>query len=382
MPKPLPLLSVLILATAPALAQDNLGVLNRTDTSFTSRGSNVSPNSNPSYVIARLDKEYYAGWGVDPANPGMRQIRGVHALIQDQIGNTPETYGVLVFTEAAAPNFPDITTPLASVGPFPTPGSTVTTAIVWDVTVSFTTPVLAPASGDVFLGLDYPQPLVGVWPTDGLSSHALYFTGVTTSGFSDQPGASHPVTPPEEAGNGSWYVPSLPALGVTYTTVPRQWKIEPIVSGAVGVAGTITNQTTAPLSNAAPGTSSMASGLHPDAQNPPLTAGRADDIASRWFKSGTPDGTPVFFMMDLGTFSPEIPVSALLAGSTGVVCLNLSSLVVVGIGFTTTNQAFLTLPISPAARTYIAGTSIMHQSAALDMITSVAHANGCTRQIL
>jgi hypothetical protein len=40
------------------------------------------------------------------------------------------------------------------------------------------------------------------------------------------------------------------------------------------------------------------------------------------------------------------------------------------------------LPISPAARTYIAGTSLLHQSAALDPLTGVAHANGCTRQVL
>ena len=382
MQKTLPLFSVLLVTATPALAQDYLGILNRTDTSFTSRGSNTAPNTNPSWVIERLDKEFYAGWGVDPANPGMRQIRGIHTLMQDQIGNTSESYSVLILTEGTAPNFPDVTTPIATAGPFPFPANTATGPIAYDITVTFATPVLTPSTGDQFLALDLPQPLVGNYPTDGLSSHALYYTNVTTSGFGDQPGASHPLTPPEQAGNGCWYVPSMAStLPVTYTTVPRMWKLEPIVGGAVGMAGTITNQTTAPLSNVAPGSSSQGSGLYPDAQNPPLTPGRVDDVASRWFKTGTPDNTPVFFLMDLGTFGPEIPLSSLLAGSTGVLCLNVPTMVVIGIGFTSLGEAYMTLSFSPAARTYIAGTSLLHQSAALDS-TGVAHANPCSRQVL
>jgi len=372
--------SVLLLAATTAFAQTNLGILNRTDTSFTSRGSNAGANTNPCFVIEKLDKEYYAGWGVDPANPGMRQILGFHTWIQDQVGNTPETFGIRVFPEAAAANFPNVAAPLATAGPFPTPTSTVTTAISWEMSVNFTTPVLAPATSDVFLGLDLPQPLTGAWPTDGLSCWALYYVAVS-SGISDLPGTSHPTAPPEEVGNGSYYVPLL-TLGPSYTVTPRMWKIEPIVAGAAGIAGTITNQTTAPSSNVAPGTSSQASGLHPDAQSPSLNTGRADDIASRWFKAGTLNGTPVFFMMDLGTFGPELPVSGLLPGSTGVVCLNLPSLVVIGIGFTTTGEAFMTLPIPASARLFIAGTSLLHQSAAFDPATGVAHANGCTRQVL
>jgi len=373
------------LVPVAANAQSNLGIMNRTDTSFTSRGSVTTPNVNPSQVLGRIDKEYYAGWGVDPLNPGMRAIRGLHFFIQDQIGNTPDNYGILVCTEGATPNFPDVTAPLATAGPFAIPPSTVTTAVAWEVTANFTTPVLAPATGDVFVGIDLPQPVVGgPWPADGPSVHAQYYVPVTSGGvvgLSDLPGSAHPTTPPEEVGNGCWYVPSLPA-GPTYTITPRMWKVEPVVDGAAGVAGTITNQTTAPLSNLAPGTSSMGSGRHPDSRNPPLNAGRVDDVAGRWFKAGTTDGSLVFFLMDFGTFSGvEIPVSSLLAGSTGVLCLNPSSMVVVSIVPTLTGEAFQTITIPAGARLQIAGTSVMHQSAALNATTGGVDANGCSRQV-
>jgi hypothetical protein len=381
----LPVFAFLALA-ASASAQDFLGIMNRTDTSFTSRGSTTIPNTNPSQVLERLDKEHYAGWGVSPANPGMRAIVGMHAWLQDQIGTTPETFGFVVYTEnLAAPNYADVTTPLGSVGPLPTPANAVTGAIAFEVTASFATPVLAPASGDVFVAVDLPQPVVGgPWPADGMSCHALYYVGVGGTGpatYFDLAGASLPTTPPEQAGNGSWYVPS-PATGPLYTVTPRQWKVEPIVNGAAGVAGTITNQISLPSSSTAPGTSSQGSGLHPDAANPPLNAGRTDDLAGRWIRTGTPTNTPVFFLMDLGTFGTEIPVSAFLAGSTGVLCLNPASMVVVGLTFTVGSEAFLQITIPTAARARVAGLNVLHQAAALNVVTATADANGCTRQIL
>jgi hypothetical protein len=379
------LLSLCLVVAAPsAFAQDVLGTLNRSDASFTSRGSTSLPNTNPSYVVQRLDKEHYAGWGADPASPGMRRIHGFHAFVQDQIGNTAETIAFLVFTEnAAAPNYADVTTPLGSTGPIPIPVSASASAVPYEVTANFATPVLAPAGGDVFLAIDLPQPATGTWPTDGMSVHALYYvssTGTQSATIYDLPGTSHPTTPIEQQGHGSWYVPS-PPTGPIYTLTPRQWRIEPIVPGAAGVAGAITNQTSLPLSNVAPGASTQGSGLHPDAQSTPLNAGRADDIAGRWFRTGTPDGTPVFFLIDLGTFGPEIPVSVFLPGSTGVVCLNLATMQVLGLAFTAGNEAFLPITIPAPARAIVAGVSVLHQSAAF-LPTGTADANGCTRQVL
>lgn len=363
-------------ATSPS--QDVLGLLNRTDTSFTSRGSSTPPNTNPSFAFVRIDHENYAGWGIDAANPGMHSIQGLRVVLQDQIANTPETFGILVYGEdAAAPDFPDIATPLGTAGPVPTPASAATTAIVWDLRASFTTPILAPTGADVFPAVDLPQPVGNVWPNDGLSVHALYYVMVTSGTF-DLPGAAHPTA--SQAGNGGYHVP-VAMIGPTYTITPRQWKIEPIVGGAVGVAGTITNQTvSAPLSTAAPGTSSMASGLHPDARNPPLNPGRADDVASRWFRTGTPNNTPVLFLLDIGSFGIPIPVSALVPGSTGTTCLNIASAQVTGIVFTVSGEAILPITIPAGVRPFLAGIPLLHQAAAFNAAGGV-DANGCTRQV-
>lgn len=372
--------SVVTLALpATAAAQDFMGILNNTDTSFTSRGSATVPNTNLAIVFDRLDKEFYAGWGFDPVNPGMRQILGMHAWLQDQIGTTPETFQFMVFTESAVqPNFPDVSAPLGTIGPIPTPLNTAAAAIAWEFTASFTTPLLAPASADVYVGVELPNPAVGTYPTDGMSCWALYYVSVT-SGISDLPGTAHPTLPPELVGNGGWYVAS-PLTGPLYAITPRQWKIEPIIAGATGVACTITNQTTAPSSNVAPGTSSQGSGLYPDALNPPLNIGRADDVAGRWFKSNTPNNTPVFFLLAFN-FGPEIPASGMLAGSTGVLCADLTTLTVLGIQFTTNNQAFQVISIPPAARAIIGGMTIVHQAAGLNAAGGV-DAGPCTKQML
>ncbi|MCA8950417.1 MAG: hypothetical protein KDE27_13000 [Planctomycetes bacterium] len=377
---PCPSLAFLaLLLPATAGAQSVLGILNNTDTSFTSRGSATVPNTNPSVSFVRLDKEAYAGWGVNPATPGMREILGMNGVLQDQIDTTPDTYGLVVYTEDVAnPNYPDVTTPVGSVGPISLPTGTSGAAAAWAINVNFTTPMLAPATGDVFLGVDMPQPLTGTWPTDGVSCHALYYVSVT-SGINDLPGGSHPTTSPED-NNGGWYS-AVSTLPPTYTTTQRQWKLQPLVAGAAGVAGTITNQTSAPQSNAAPGTSSMASGLYPDAANPPLNAGRADDIVSRWYMSGAPAGTLVFFLASFNAFGPEIPLSTFVPGS-GVVCLDTAAFFQIGFSPVTADQAFFTWTLTPAARSAVAGLRIVHQSIGLDPATGMAMANGCTRQLL
>lgn len=370
----------LLALPATAAAQSVMGLLNRTNTSFTSRGSAMVPNTNPSVAFLRIDKEAYAGWGVDPLSPGMREVRGISGVLQDQVGNTAESYDLIVYTEDAAnANYPDIPTPVGTVGPLPTPPSTVTTAIVITVNATFGTPMLAPAGGDTFLGVGLPQPLSGVWPADGLSCHALYYQ-MTSSGTYDVPGASHPTTTPENNNGGWWVDPLLSGLGPQYTTTPRMWKLEPIVGGAAGVAGTITNQTTAPLSNVAPGTSSMSSGLHPDAQNPPLNAGRVDDVASRWYMASAPNNTAVFFLASFQPFGPEFPLSAFVAGGEGTVCIDTTAMSSLGLAFTNNGEAFFPITFPAAARSFIAGIPLIHQSVGL--VGSTFHANGCTRQIL
>lgn len=368
---------VIVALSCPA--QSPLGILNQTDTSFTSRGSASIPNTNPSFAFQRIDQEHYAGWGIDPMNPGMRSIQGMHYFIQDEVDTTPESYGLVVYGEdPMGPDFPDVSTNFGTAGPIPTPTVTSPTggAIAWNITVTFTTPMLVPKGIDVFPALDLPQPMVGgPWPMDGLSVHALYYQ-MTTSGTYDEPGAGQIAS---QSGNGGYHVPGM--IGPTYTVTNRMWKIEPLVPGAGGTAGTITNQTWAPLSNAAPGTSSMSSGLRPDAQNPPVNMGRADDVATRWFQTGTPDNTAVLFFLDVGNFGMEIPLNALVPGSTGAACLNITSAQLVGLGLTLNGEAFQTLSIPAAVRPFLAGITLMHQAAGFNAMTGGFDANGCTRQI-
>jgi len=353
-----------------------MGLLNRTDTSFTSRGSTTGPNTNPSFAFVRIDQEHYGGWGIDPANLGMRSIQGVHVFLQDQIGSTPETFGVTIYGEdPAAPDFPEITTPFGSMTGVPVAG-TAAGAQVFDVLVTFATPMQVPVGMDVFPAIELPQPAGNTWPADGLSVHALYY-GSTTSGLFDEPGASHPTA--SVYGNSGYHVPVL-SVGPTYTTTPRQWKIEPILLGATGVACTITNQVSAPLSNTAPGSSSMASGLHPDATNPPLNMGRVDDIANRWYRSSATDGTLVLFFIDLGPLGLEIPANLLVPRSTGVACLNTVTAEFVGIGFTLAGEASHVIQIPAAVRSGLAGLSVSHQAAALNAAGGV-DLSICTRQV-
>lgn len=375
--------SSLLVAAAVALTfhtpcQDVMGLLNNTDTSFTSRGSATGPNTNPSFAFVRIDQEHYGGWGYDPANPGQRAIQGIRVVLQDQIGSTPETFGVLIYGEdPAQPDYPDISTSLGGVSGVPVTG-TAAGAQVSDVLVTFATPILVPAGTDVYPAVDLPQPTGAVWPTDGLSVHALYY-GATTSGTFDAPGGSHPTA--TQYGNSGYHVPAIPQAA-TYTTTPRQWKIEPILAGATGVAGTVTNQTSAPQSNTAPGSSSMASGLHPDAVSPPLNAGRVDDISNRWFRSSAADGTVVLFFFDLGPLGLELPGNLLVPGSTGLACLNTTSAEFVGIGLTLAGEASYTIPIPAGVRPILGGLSVSHQAAALNAAGGGVDLGICTRQVL
>ncbi len=369
-----PLLIATSLLLGTVVAQTPLGTYNNVTTTYTSRGGAAGANTGaPTEVFTRIDASHYAGFGANPASPGMREIVGAQFVAQDQIGTTPETFTVLCYGEdPAAPNFPLVSAPLATVGPFATPASTATGAVAWIFSINYTTPVLAPAGQDVFLAVSFPQPATGTWPTDGMSMHA-------TAAATEPAGFSYSSTPAEVGSYSGYHLPAVPTLA--YSS-PRQFNIDPIVNGAAGVAGTIHNIATAVPGNTPPGTSSMFAGLFPDAQNPPLNVGRVDDVAFRWVMANTPDNTPVFFLADFGTFGSEFPLSAFLTGSQGVTCLNLGTMATVGLNFTVGGSTFNVITIPSSARGIVAGMQFLQQAAALDLATNVAVANGCTRQIL
>lgn len=385
-------------AIAAALpAQNRMGTFDNTGTTYATRGGAAAANTNPADLFVRLDKEKYAGFTTG-LTPGTREITGLNFVMQDQNLATQEPFNLIVYTESATtPNFPDVTTPVGLSGAFGLPIGTGGGA--YNASANFATPLSAPAAGDVFVGLRFTTPwtISGGQVTDGPSVWEIRGVVVTATGASyDLPGPGRPSAPPEEGTFGGIYVPTTTTgpVGPAYPiTAPTMYKISPVLPIAGGCATAVTNQANHVESTSASvagftvqapgaGTACMMSGLHPDSANPPLNGGRADDIGAIYVNTAAnvPTGSPVFFLIDLGTFGPEIPVSAFIPGSTGVVCLNLGTaqtlaITLMGSGFT---SHVATFPAS--ARSLLSGISWLRQTVGFNVTTGQAHAGPCTRQ--
>jgi hypothetical protein len=378
--------------TSCVLAQDVMGTFRNTGTTWTTRGFSAASENNPAILFTRHDKECYAGWTAG-VTPGTRDIVGVNFVIQDQNLATQESFDIIAFTEdAAVPSYPDVVTPVGTALNFGLPIGTGGGA--YNATVNFATPLLAPATGDVFIGLKLNQAwtFTGTQITDGLSVWEIQTTlAAPQAGQAiDVGGFGLPPTPADEGRFGGIFVPT-PATGPSYTQV-SQFKINPVTPVAGGVATALTNQTLHPAStagavagftvqNPGAGTSCMFSGLYPDAASPSLNGGRADDLGQIYYKNGMTSGL-VFFLVDFGTFGFELPMSSFLPGSTGVSCLNLGSLQTLAIGFINNGSAFNVATIPAATRPLLTGFSWLSQAVGFDLTTSLAHAGPCTRQLL
>src|SRR5690606_31862946 len=125
------------------------------------------------------------------AIPG--EVAGLTAVLQDNRGDTPETYRVGLFRPDArgeAPCPPDAATTLLTSGPISTPASAATGVVTWRTTFTLAGGPLfvLPAPGTVFQGLYLSTS--PYWPADGLAwPCSLYNPGV---GPGDHP---HPDAP-------------------------------------------------------------------------------------------------------------------------------------------------------------------------------------------
>lgn len=367
------LLIVTALVTGTTFAQNNLSNFFNMGVTFTSRNAN---NLLGGVIFTRIDKEAYAGWGVNPAAPGMRSFSGLHFLIQDQDLATVDTYSLIVYTESAIPNIPDTVTPVATTGLFSLPAGTGIGA--YNVTANFATPVNAPAV-DVFVGVNTTLGW-NATTTDGLSIHAT--SSLITSALRDEPGFAAPVVVP---GPGSTYSGAyIPSTTTQTNAISRQSWIEPIIATPAGVASALHYADPVHANaNTSPGTTCMFSGQFPDSRNPPRTLGRADDIGMTFRHAGIADGTPVFFLMDIApAFGPELPVSGFLAGSVGVACVNLASMATVNLGFTLAGSVSNVTVIPAGARLTIAGLPVIHQAVAFNTVLNVAMSGPCSKQTL
>jgi hypothetical protein len=375
MRKLLPVVSLSLLAV-PALAQDNFGVLRNVGVTYTSRGGAAAANTNPSVQFCRFDVDRYAGWGVNPANPGNREITGLHFFIQDQDLATQDSFSLVAYTEDPANlGYPNVAAPLATTGNFVLPIGT--GAGAYNLTANFANPVSVPSNADLYVGVSQNT----AWATGTTDGCSIWATsGNGTAATTDRPGASAPTTAPDNT-YGGYFVPST--LVVAYSS-SRQFHIEPIIATAAGVASALHYADTLhPAANTAPGTSCMFSAQFPDGANPPLNAGRADDLGMTFVKTGIPDGSLVFWLVEVGSsFAPfEIPVSNFLAGSSGVLCLNLGNYQTVGFSVTASGVATNVLVFPGSARTSLAGLPLMQQAAALDLTTFLITAGPCSLSV-
>lgn len=366
------LLIAVAVATSSLVAQNNLSNFLNMGTTFTSRNG---ANSVPATIYTRIDKEAYAGWGADVAQPGMRVISGLRFDIQDQDLATQDTFQLVIMTESTTADVPDTTTPVATTGNFVLPVGTGGGAYL--ATANFTTPAAAPASADVFVGV---STTVG-WSTgttDGLSFWAT--SAAAASALRDVPGFAEPTTTPGNTHSGAW----VPSTSTHSFAVTRQSHIEPITTSPGGVCTALHyNDAVHANANTSPGTACMHSALSPDCENPPRTAGRADDVGMTFRQTGIADGSLAIFLVDIApSFGPEIPLATFLPGAVGSLCVNQASVQSIAISFTATGTASNVIVFDPAARTYIAGIPLIHQVVAIDAVTGQAFASPCSKQTL
>lgn len=357
-----------LLLTADASAQQPIGSTYHTGMSVGSRGALLS---SPGVLITRIDRDEVRGFGMDPSRPGKHVITGVQATLVDYEGTTPETYSVVLYGENALnPGFPNTQSPLATIGPFtlPASGAGLQTQVV---THLFATPVEAPVGGDLFVGVQLST--APAWPSDGLAVGTL-LAQVTRWPLYDLPGP----TPIQHQGYGMFYRPSTQQLG--YNT-PRKLLIELLTATPGGTSTTITNQASFAASNAAPGTGSFFSGLHPDARSPSRNPGRADDVGYVYLDAAMPNGTAVFFLADFGNFGPEIFLSTLVPNSVGVLCLNGATAQNIGLSLLNNGEASLTIAIPATLRPSLAGTVLVRQAIALHPTTFGLRGSPCTKQV-
>lgn len=236
------------------------------------------------------------------------QVTNMTFTLQDQNDLSQENYSV-IFRSAATGGGPDASAGgiIAQGGPFASPLGTGTIA-AYLITLTFTTPVSLPCTGDYFFGISFnavPSAL-GTWAagTEGISIHHAYNPGVGTLGSNAR--ATCPIV--------TWQI---------YATAPNGVRTGSARAANIGLG------TTTPvlaIGNNDPSTTRIPNlidygigGMFPAVKLSP----RDDGLEARIADTANLNGTGVFF---LGTtsFGPGIP----LGGFSGRIWLNPTGLII------------------------------------------------------
>jgi len=342
-----------------------LGATFRTEASTASRGGLVSA---PGVLAARFDHDDLVGFCRTTRTPNRRAIHGFRFEGEDKNGATPETYSIRVYTEdPARPGFPALP-PLLMLGPFQT---TATAPGVQRQTYThqLLTPLEVPADADLFVGIAVAA--APSWPNDGFAVQCV-LGGPSNWPIYDAPGAA-PIQ------HGSYGL-AIDAAGQAFYNSTRQLLIDLLCEAPGGAGTALHNQTTYPIGTTMPGSGGFLSGLHPDAVAPPRRPGRLDRPGFAFLDNNLPNGAPVFFLTDFGSFGPETPVQSLVPGSVGVLCLKSPSVITVGVGLMQNGTAAFVLQLGTGVRSVLQGLPLLQQGIALAPNLSI-RASPCIRQL-
>jgi hypothetical protein len=354
-------------AAAPAQALHGAGALQRMTSTAWSRGS---LGTGPGELVQRFDADELTGFGVEAAFPGMHVVRGVMLGIRDFGFSTPNNLcDISIYTEdPARPNYPDLTQPLGGMTGYPA----MNTPFGYQY-ITFPNPVLAPAGRDVFLGVRVPganQSFGGV--------RLLLHTSSSALPTYDLAGPGLPSSPPEAS---SYRLDRNTTTNALTYLARSQYLVDLLTVTPSGMPTAITNQASYPVSTFVPGSTSLLSGLHPDAATPPLNAGRADDVAFMYSDFVLPPGFPVAFLASFDGFGPTVPLAQHVPGSVGGVCLPSASLFVLGIQLLdSSQQAWMVTTLPPAARNLIRGVAWAQQAIGFDVVVGVLRGSQCGKQ--
>ncbi|MGE3173884.1 MAG: hypothetical protein AB7O97_14765 [Planctomycetota bacterium] len=356
----------LIASAASAQTPNFLGFNAGFNTSYTDRGG-AGANSIDVDVLQCFRTRDYRYWNMDPANPLMSDhtLVGMRVDIQDQIGNTPETYTMVGYRDDPLnPGSPDIDLTGAGIwfraGPFNTPPSTATGAVVITTLIGINPPSdvhtgLPGTRDNIYLGLGLNG---GTWPADGLGIHMSFDMNSGNTGTNSLD-VVNPLITSVETNNFVVTVPNtgggaaaLPTGGLATYAGPgtigsyRQIDLEVLARATGGVSITTTNQLRYPGSLPNPsavaplgGTANMTSGLFPDVNDssailpPPVGSPvRQDDFGFLITERNRPGSLAVVRMQFgylAGGSNPDGSVPAIFApgfgaaGTTGVICADI-----------------------------------------------------------
>jgi hypothetical protein len=349
-----------LLLSAPLTAQlQPAGTSLGTSTTTVTRGG---VGNGTGELLQRFDADQLHGFGADAAHPGFQVVHGVQLLAQSFGTSIPDSsMTVSIYTEDPNnPNYPDLTQSLASVASV-WPGFGFSPAIA-----NFPQPALCPVGMDVFVGIQLNAAssfgtMIGVlYGTQGSSSFELC-------------GGAMPTSPPDQ--NSYRLLRQTGANTATYQS-RGTYLCDLLTEAPSGAAGAVF------IPTVGPGSTSMLSGLYPDASNPPHNNNRADNLSFVYRDYGIAASSPVAYIAAFAGFGPLVPLATLVPGSVGGLCLDQAQLFPLAVGVTNNGYHWVETVVPASVRLVISGTSWTQQAIGFDLATGTLRGTQCVRQQL